>query len=86
MSSKMESLTINFKRLLGDGKRTVQKVSMEVARSLQDSAQVFRIMIFLHSAKDFPSVLKLYGIERLQRVNKKRQRKNKHVLRVRRNR
>jgi hypothetical protein len=36
---------------------------MEVARAVQDAARVLRIVIFLHSAKDFSSVLRLYGIE-----------------------
>jgi hypothetical protein len=60
---KMESVTRKFKSTVVAAKRLIRKVSEEVARAGQDAAHVFRVMIFLHSAKDFPSVLKLYGIE-----------------------
>jgi hypothetical protein len=36
---------------------------MEVGRAVQDAARIIRIMTSLHSAKDFQSVLRLYGIE-----------------------
>jgi hypothetical protein len=44
-------------------KRAIRRAGMEVAKAVQETARVFRIMIFLHSAKDFPSILRLYGIE-----------------------
>jgi hypothetical protein len=37
--------------------------SEEVGRAVQEAAHVLRIMVFLHSTKDFPSVLRLYGME-----------------------
>jgi len=54
---------MKFKNVIDAGRRAIQAVSMEVARAVEYSARVFRIMIFLHSAKDFPSVLRLYGID-----------------------
>ena len=44
-------------------RRAIRTVSVEVARAVQDAARVLRIVIFLHSAKDFSSVLRLYGIK-----------------------
>jgi hypothetical protein len=44
-------------------RRFVRKIRVEAARILRDVARVFRIMIFLHSAKDLSSVLQLYGTE-----------------------
>jgi hypothetical protein len=44
-------------------KRAVRTASIEVARAVQGTVRIFKIIIFLHSAKDFPSVLRLYGIE-----------------------
>jgi hypothetical protein len=60
---KMESVTRKFKSTVDVEKRFIGKVSEEVARAGQDAVHVLRVMIFLHSAKDFPSVLKLYGLE-----------------------
>jgi 3-hydroxyisobutyrate dehydrogenase-like beta-hydroxyacid dehydrogenase len=48
----------------GRAKRAFRTVRMEVATAVQNAAGVIRIIIFLHSAKDFPSVLRLYGIEK----------------------
>lgn len=58
----MESVTKKFKSTVDAEKRFIWKVRKEVVRAGQDAAHVLRIMIFLHSAKDFPSVLKLYGM------------------------
>jgi hypothetical protein len=44
-------------------KRVVRTASEEVASAVQDVAHVLRIMILLRSAKDFPSILRLYGVE-----------------------
>jgi hypothetical protein len=44
-------------------KRFIRKVGMEVVRAGKEVVHVLKVMIFLHSAKDFPSVLRLYGIE-----------------------
>jgi len=46
-------------------KRAVQAASAEIAITVRDVAHVFRIIIFLRFAKDFPSILKLYGVESL---------------------
>jgi len=46
-------------------KRAVQAACAEVAITVRDVAHVFRIIIFLRFAKDFPSILKLYGVESL---------------------
>jgi hypothetical protein len=46
-------------------KRAVQAAYAEVAGTMRNVTRVFRIMIFLRFAKDFPSILKLYGVESL---------------------
>ena len=59
----MEYLTVKFKNTVDAEKRFVRKVYMEVVRAGQQVAHVLKIMVFLHSARDFQSVLKPYGIE-----------------------
>jgi hypothetical protein len=44
-------------------KRAIRTVRLEVSNAVQDAAHILRIIVFLHSAEDFPSVLRLYGIE-----------------------
>jgi hypothetical protein len=44
-------------------RRTVRMVRSEVGRALQETSRVLRIMVSLHSAEDYPSVLRLYGLE-----------------------
>jgi hypothetical protein len=63
MLSGMESVTAKFKTVIDGGKRAFRTARMKVGRATQDVARVLRIIILLHSAKDFPSVLRLYGIE-----------------------
>jgi hypothetical protein len=63
MMSRMESVTAKFKTVIDNEKRAFRTARMTVGRTTQDAARVLRIIIFLHSAKDFPSVLRLYGIE-----------------------
>jgi hypothetical protein len=46
-------------------KRAFRAASAEVAITVRGVAHVFRIIIFLRFAKDFPSILKLYGVESL---------------------
>lgn len=46
-------------------KRAFQVACAEVAGTVRDGTHMFRIMIFLRFAKDFPSILKLYGVESL---------------------
>jgi hypothetical protein len=60
---RIECLTVKFKSMVDAEKSVVRKASIEAARAMRDTARVLRVMIFLHSAKDFPSVLRLYGIE-----------------------
>jgi hypothetical protein len=63
MMRKIESVTMKFKSIIDAWKRAIRAFSVELARAVQYSARVLRIMILLHSAKDFPSVLRLYGID-----------------------
>lgn len=63
MLSRMESVTAKFKTVIDGEKRAFRTARMTVGRAEQDVARVLRIVVFLHSAKDFPSVLRLYGIE-----------------------
>jgi hypothetical protein len=49
----------------GRAKHAIRTANMKVAKAVKDSAHILRIMTSLHSSKDFPSVLKLYGIEDL---------------------
>lgn len=43
-------------------KRAVGTAGLEIGRAFQGAVHLLRIIVFLHSAKDFPSVLRLYGI------------------------
>jgi hypothetical protein len=56
LSTKFECMTMVQKRF-------ARKIRMDAMRTLRDAARVFRIMVFLHSAKDLSSVLRLYGAE-----------------------
>jgi len=49
--------------LLTSTKGYVHAVSTKAASAMRETAHIFRIMVFLHSAKDFRSVLRLYGVE-----------------------
>jgi hypothetical protein len=60
---KMKSITVKFKRTVDAEKRFVRKVRVEVVKGGKEAAHIVKIMIFLHSAKDFQSVLRLYGME-----------------------
>lgn len=44
-------------------KSAIQTASMKATKAVQEAARVFRIMVFLSSAKDLPSVLRIYGID-----------------------
>jgi hypothetical protein len=44
-------------------KRAVEVACAEVAGTMRDVTHVLRIMFFLRFAKDFSSILKLYGVE-----------------------
>lgn len=54
---------MKFRSIVGAEKRVIWRASEEVGRAVQEAAHVLRIMIFLHSTKDFSSVLRLYGME-----------------------
>jgi len=56
LGMKLECMTM-------EGRRFAHKISAEAVKTLRDAVRVLRIVVFLHSAKDFPSVLKLYGAE-----------------------
>ena len=61
--SRIESVTVKSKSIADAGKSVIWMASMKVARAAQEAAHVLRIIVFLHSAKDFSSVLRLYGME-----------------------
>jgi hypothetical protein len=61
--SRTEKVAMKFKNVIDAEKRVIRTASTEIARAMRNSVRVFRIIIFLHSAKDFPSVLRLYGVE-----------------------
>ena len=63
MLRKIDSITMKFKRVIGVEERAIRTAGIEVARSAREAVRVLRIAIFLHSAEDFSSVLRLYGIE-----------------------
>jgi hypothetical protein len=44
---------------------------MEAVKTVEEAARVLRIMILLHTAKDFPSALRLYEIKTLNELNEK---------------
>jgi hypothetical protein len=56
LSIKLECMTVVCRRF-------ARKIRVEAVRTWRDVARVFRIMVFLHSAKDLSSVLQLYGAE-----------------------
>jgi hypothetical protein len=60
---RARKLSTKFECMTTVGRRFVRKIRVEALRILRDVARVFRIMVFLHSAKDLSSVLKLYGAE-----------------------
>jgi hypothetical protein len=63
MLSRIEWVSVKFREVINAEKRALRTAGKEVARAVQDAVHVLKVMIFLHSAKDFPSVLRLYGIE-----------------------
>jgi hypothetical protein len=65
-----EKTTVNH-LLLGCTKRDASTVSTRVPSAAREAAHVIRIMVCLHCAKDFSSVLRLYGIQTVQRPNEK---------------
>jgi hypothetical protein len=56
-----KSYAVKYRILVAKMNRTLQNARTEVPRSVHETVHVFRIMLFLHSAKDFATVLRLYG-------------------------
>lgn len=65
MLIKARKLSIKLECMTMVGRRFARKIRVEAARTLRGVVRIFRIMVFLHSAKDLSSVLKLYGAEDL---------------------
>jgi hypothetical protein len=63
MLSKTESLTIRLEDRVKAWKRAVLRACIGLVKAAKDGIRVLKIMVFLHSATDFTSVLRLYGIE-----------------------
>ena len=63
MLSNIEWVTTKFWSVVDAWKRAVRTAGVRAVSALGDVASVFKIAVFLHSAKDFASVLRLYGIE-----------------------
>lgn len=61
--NRIEWLSVKSRKVINGEKRALRTASKEVARAMQDAVHVLKVMVFLHSAKDLPSVLRLYGIE-----------------------
>lgn len=65
-SSKTRACLLGGERL----KRVVQAAGIEAGDAVRGVARLFKVMIFLHSAKDFASV-KFYGIEDTSKTGSK---------------
>jgi hypothetical protein len=63
MLSRIEWVSVKSKKVINAGRRALRTAGKEAARAVQDAVHVIKVMMFLHSAKDFPSVLRLYGME-----------------------
>jgi hypothetical protein len=70
LMTAMEKTTSNH-LLSGCSNRNVSTFSAKAASAVREVADVFRIMVCLHSAKDFPSVLRLCRIETVRGPNEK---------------
>lgn len=58
-----KKLRKEHERVNVDDKRFAHRAKVRVRNTVRDAVRVLRIMVFLHSAKDFSSVLKLYEME-----------------------
>lgn len=63
MLNRIEWVIVKSRKVISVEKRALRTAGKEAAKTVQDAVHVLKVMIFLHSAKDFPSVLRLYGIE-----------------------
>jgi hypothetical protein len=44
-------------------RRCAESTVGRIGKALQEASRIFRIAVFLHSAQDFPTILRLYGLE-----------------------
>lgn len=56
-------LSMKLEGLIADKRRFAREIRAWAVKTVRNAVHVLRIMIFLHSARDFSSVLKLYGAE-----------------------
>jgi hypothetical protein len=61
--NRARKLGMKLEYMTMERRRFAHKISVEAVKTVRDAVRVFRIMVFLHSAKDFSSVLKLCGSE-----------------------
>ena len=61
--NRARKLNMKLECMAMEGRRLAHKISVEAVKTAREAVRVLKIMILLHSAKDFPSVLKLYGAE-----------------------
>lgn len=59
--TEIKSFGVKCRILVAKMNRAFQNAKTEVVRSVHETLHVFRIMLFLHSAKDFTAILRLYG-------------------------
>lgn len=55
--------TVNHLSIKDRARSIFHTAIMKAKTDIREAAHVFKIMVFLHTAKDFPTVLKVYGIE-----------------------
>ena len=56
-------LSMKLEGLIADERRFAREIRAGAVKTVRNAVRVLRIIIFLHSARDFSSVLKLYGAE-----------------------
>ena len=58
-------LSMKLEGLIADERRFAREIRAGAVKTVRNAVRVLRIIIFLHSARDLSSVLKLYGAEDL---------------------
>ena len=58
---RARKLNMKLEHMIVEERRFAHKIGAEAVKIMRNAVRVLRIMIFLHSAKDFSSVLKLHG-------------------------
>ena len=56
-------LSMKLEGLIANKRRFAREIRAGAVKTVRNEVRVLRIIIFLHSAMDFSSVLKLYGAE-----------------------